>query len=35
MSVNDKIPSIDFVDSLLWTNYILYSGATCRMKPQV
>ena len=35
MYVNDKISSRYFVDSLQLTNWILYSGATRHMKPQV
>ena len=35
MSDNDKIPSRDFGDILLLTNWILDSGATCHVTPQV
>ena len=35
MSGNDKIPSRYFGESLQMTNYILYSGATFNMTPQV
>ena len=35
MSKNDKIPSRDFSDSLKLNNWILESGATCHMTPQV
>ena len=34
-SSNDKIPSIYFGDSLQLTNWILDSGATCHITPQV
>ena len=32
---NDKIPSRNFGDSSQLTNWILDSGATCHMTPQV
>ena len=32
---NDKSPSRDFGDSSQLTNWILDSGSTCHMKPQV
>ena len=35
MSDNDECPSRDFGDSLQSTNWILDSGATCHMMPQV
>ena len=35
MSGNEKSPSRYFGDSLQSTNYILVSGATCHMMPQV
>ena len=35
MSSNDKISSRDFGDSSQLTNWILDSGATCDIKPQV
>ena len=35
MSDNDECPSRDFGDSLQFTNWILDSGATCHMTPQV
>ena len=35
MSSNNKSSSRYFGDSLKWTNWILYSGETCHMKPQV
>ena len=35
MSDNDESPSIDSGDSSQLTNWILYSGATCHMTPQV
>ena len=35
MSGNDESPSRDFGDSSQLTNWILYSGAMCHMKPQV
>ena len=35
MSDNDECPSQDFGDISQWTNWILYSGATCNMTPQV
>ena len=35
MSDNDECYSRDFGDSSYLTNWILYSGATCHMMPQV
>ena len=35
MSGNDECPSGNFGDSLQLTNWILDSGATCHMKPEV
>ena len=35
MSVNDECPSGNFGDSSQLTNWILDSGATCHMKPEV
>ena len=35
ISGNDECPSGNFYDSSQWTNYILYSGATCHMEPEV
>ena len=35
MSDNDESLSIDSGDSSQLTNWILYSGATCHMTPQV
>ena len=35
MSGNDQFPSGDFGDSFQLTNWILDSGATCHMKPEV
>ena len=35
MSDNDESPSIDFGDSSQLINWILDSGATCHMTPQV
>ena len=35
MSGNDKCPSGNFGDSSLLTNWILDSGATCNMTPEV
>ena len=35
MSGNDECPSRNFGDSLQLTNWILDSGATCHMKPEV
>ena len=35
MSGNDEGPGIDLGDSLQQNNWILYSGATCHMIPQV
>ena len=35
MSGNDESSSRDFGDSSQWTNYILDSGETCHMTPQV
>ena len=35
MSDNNECPSRDFGDSSKWTNWILDSGATCHMTPQV
>ena len=35
MSGNDKSSSREFVDSLQLTNWILDSGETCHMTPQV
>ena len=35
MSGNDKNPGRDFSDSSQLTNWILDSGATCHMTPQV
>ena len=35
MSDNDEIPSRDFSDSSQLTNWILDSGATCHITPQV
>ena len=35
MSVNDKYPSENVGDSLQFTNWILDSGATCPMTPEV
>ena len=35
MSDNDESPSRDFSDSLQLANWILDSGATCHMEPQV
>ena len=35
MSDNDEIPNRDFGDSLQLTNWVLDSGATCHMTPQV
>ena len=35
MSSNDECPSESYGDSLQLTNWILYSGATCHMKPEV
>ena len=35
MSGNDEISSRDFGDSSQSTNWILYSGSTCYMTPQV
>ena len=35
MSGNDKYPGGNFGYSLQWTNWILYSGVTCHMTPEV
>ena len=35
MSSNDERPSEDYGDSSQLTNWILYSGATCHMTPEV
>ena len=35
MSSNEKCPSRNFGDSLQLTNWILDSGATCHMQPEV
>ena len=35
ISNNDEFPSVHFGDSSQLTNWILYSGATCHMTPQV
>ena len=35
MTGYDECPSGNFVDSLQLTNWILDSGATCNMKPEV
>ena len=35
MSVNDECPSGNFGDISKWTNWILYSGATYHMTPEV
>ena len=35
MSDNEECPSGNFGDSLQLTNWILHSGATCHMKPEV
>ena len=35
MSGNDECPSGNFGDSSKLTNWILYSGATCHMTPEV
>ena len=35
MSDNDECTSRDFGDSSKWTNWILDSGSTCHMTPQV
>ena len=35
MSSNDKRSGDKYGDSLQWTNWILYSGATCHMTPEV
>ena len=35
MSDNEKSPSTDFGDSLQLTNWVLDSGATCHIIPQV
>ena len=35
MSGNYEYPSRKFGDSSQLTNWILYSGATCHMKPEV
>ena len=35
MAGNDESPSGKFCDSLQLTNWILYSGETCHMTPEV
>ena len=35
MSGNDECPSRNLGDSSQWTNWILDSGATCRITPEV
>ena len=35
ISGNDECPSGNFDDSSQWTNYILDSGATCHMTPEM
>ena len=35
MSGNDECPSRNFGDSSQWTNWVLDSGATCHMTPEV
>ena len=35
MSSNAEIPRSDYVDSLQLTNWILYSGVSCHMTPEI